>query len=390
MTLESHSALASLRLRWLLASIVGTGLLVAGYFLLHSEWSPQYAIRWVMLSAIIIGYEVVLVWRALPRNHRHAESQILPTLGLGNILTLARGFLLGLLGGFLFSPWPGGWLAWVPGILYTAAGIFDYLDGIAARKTNHATALGEYLDLEFDALGVLIAPLLGVWYGQLPIWYLLVSAARYLFAAGIWRLERQGKRVYNLTPSTNRRIFAGFQMGMVGIVLWPIFSPPGTWVVSTVFMLPFLVGFIRDWLVVSGKVTPESRAYIEWMGRFRAIATRWLPFGIRLAILGIGSAMGAAALLRIPVPDTPPLGSVEPGIWSLVLALSLIIGSGTAARAASLALLMLIGFFLLPHQLDWPLVLAAGAASIAILGSGAASVWRPEEYYLRRRFGGLE
>jgi len=37
-------------------------------------------------------------------NHLPGENKILPALGWGNLATLLRGFLIGFLAGFLFSP----------------------------------------------------------------------------------------------------------------------------------------------------------------------------------------------------------------------------------------------------------------------------------------------
>ena len=98
----------------------------------------------------------------------------------------ATRFALGLLAGFVFLPQPSGGLAWLPALLYTLAIMADYLDGYFARLTHHATVLGEILDIEFDALGILMATSLAVHYGQLPWWYLPIGLSRYLFLFGIW------------------------------------------------------------------------------------------------------------------------------------------------------------------------------------------------------------
>ena len=33
-------------------------------------------------------------------------------------------------------------------------------------------------------------------------------------------------------------------MGLLAVMLWPIFSPPGTHIAATLFALPFLAGFL--------------------------------------------------------------------------------------------------------------------------------------------------
>ena len=163
-----------------------------------------------------------MVGRYLDENKREGETAtsagsvqaVLPTFGWGNRLTLFRGLAISMVAGFLFSPWPNGWLAWLPMLLYTTADIADYLDGYLARITNHATALGERLDMEYDGLGMLIVSLLAVWYGQLPWWYLILGFARYLFVFGLWVRARRGLPSYDLPPSVHRRVFAGLPDGV--------------------------------------------------------------------------------------------------------------------------------------------------------------------------------
>ncbi|MGB5061590.1 MAG: CDP-alcohol phosphatidyltransferase family protein, partial [Candidatus Promineifilaceae bacterium] len=158
---------------------------------------PEYAPRWALLSGLMLAYVLALFWRNLPANHRQGETAVLPTLGLGNSLTLYRGLATALLTGFILSPWPGGFLAWIPAILYMTADIADYLDGYAARVAHHATRLGEILDMEYDGLSVLIVTLLAVWFGQLPLWYLPLGLARYLFVFGLWLRARRGLPIYD-------------------------------------------------------------------------------------------------------------------------------------------------------------------------------------------------
>jgi CDP-diacylglycerol--glycerol-3-phosphate 3-phosphatidyltransferase len=176
------ASLISLRRRWWLMASLYAPLLLLGYQLLRTEWHLAYAWRWAVMAAGVLAYELWLLWRGLKDNRLRGRSTLLPTLGAGNVLTLLRGLALGLLAGFLFSPWPPGRLAWMPALLYTLAIIADYLDGYLARITHRATVLGESLDIEFDALGMLIAISLAVHYDQLPWWYLLLGLSRYLVA----------------------------------------------------------------------------------------------------------------------------------------------------------------------------------------------------------------
>lgn len=171
---------------------------------------------------------------------------------------------IALLAGYLFHPWPQsrifpGQPSWAPGFIYIAASILDYLDGRVARMSNHESRLGAYLDINIDALGLLVAPLVAVWYGQLPIAYLSVSAAYYLFVIGIRLRRMYSKPVFELTPRPVARVIAGFQMGFVGIALLPVFSPPTTIFTAYIFMVPLLAGFLKDWCIVCGYIKPDHR-----------------------------------------------------------------------------------------------------------------------------------
>ncbi|NJN55524.1 MAG: CDP-alcohol phosphatidyltransferase family protein [Anaerolineae bacterium] len=162
---------------WWVTAVYGFTILIF-YVVWLRVWSCC-AGRWVVVTAVTASYCLWVVWRHLPENHRPGESVLLPRFGWGNRLTLLRGLCISLIAGFLFSPWPAGWVGWLPAILYTIADVADYLDGYAARITNHATRLGERLDMEFDGLGLAVVTLLAVWMGQLPGWYLLIGLARY-------------------------------------------------------------------------------------------------------------------------------------------------------------------------------------------------------------------
>lgn len=376
---QPATALARLRRQWLALALFYSALVVLAYLLLSEQWQPPYAARWAMLAGLALAAQLAMLWRRLPENHRPGETALLPTLGLANLLSLLRGLLLGLLAGFLFLPWPPGWLAWAPGILYTAAIVIDLLDGLAARLTNRATRLGAGLDTELDALGILIAPLLGVWYGQLPVWYLLASASRYLFVFGQWTRQRQGKPVYHLPPSATRRPLAGLQMGLISAVLWPILEPPATTIAATLIMAPFLVGFIRDWLVVSGRIDPDSAGYEKAHRQTATLLAHWLPPALRFALVALvtGLALGIW-------PGATALALFGP----LELALLALVALGVAGRLAAALLLIRVEIGL--AQIGFapgsgPLV--AVLCLLMLLGSGAFSIWQPEERILTHRLG---
>jgi CDP-diacylglycerol--glycerol-3-phosphate 3-phosphatidyltransferase len=245
--------LRRLRLRWIALSgiaAVATALAFGGLRILFAD---DLARRWLALSIPVLAYELALLWRFLPRN-RDGE-RLLPSFGPGTLLTFARGVLIAFLAGFLLLPQPTESLVWLPAALYGTAVLADYLDGVLARLTDHVTTLGARLDTEFDALGILIAPLLAVLYGQLPVWYLSVSAARYLFVFGTWLRRQRGLPVSDLPPRKSRRLLAGVQMAFLAVVLSPVVSPPVTTIVAVFVAAPFVAGFLRDWLYSSGRLS---------------------------------------------------------------------------------------------------------------------------------------
>jgi CDP-diacylglycerol--glycerol-3-phosphate 3-phosphatidyltransferase len=387
--------LASLRRSWWLIALVAGLLLWLGFYVLRATWLPSSARRWTLLAGGILAYELAFLWRGLEHNHRRDEAALLGTLGAGNTLTLARGLALGLLAGFLFSPWPPGGLAWVPTLLYTLAIIADYLDGYLARITRHSTLLGEKLDIEFDALGILIATSLAVHYRQLPWWYLLLGLSRYLFLFGMWWRKRQAKPVYNLPASNHRRTVAGFQMSILSVMLWPVLYPPATTLAGVASAIPFTASFIRDWLVVSGRLDPNSRPYLEARRKMSIMAVHWLPVVLRMSVVltmapliltALASAPARIAFFAWPGMPFPQLATTA--IIVIALPSVVMLTLGAAGRLAALGLLIASSANILVEELHlsngfW----LVSTIFLMLLGSGALSCWRPEDDFLSRRAG---
>ena len=213
--------------------------------------------QWILQALTVTLYVVGLLRYGLKWNHRPDHSNLISTLGYGTWLTIIRGALIAVLAGYLFQRWPilklsPGDYAWTPGLLYIAAAVLDFVDGRVARAYRHETRLGAFLDINFDALGLLIASLVAVWSNQLPVAYLSVGCAFYIYRTGIWLRKSLSKPVTEPGPWRGARIIAGMQMGFVGIALLPISGPPVTTLAAYVFMVPLLAGFIRDWMIVCG------------------------------------------------------------------------------------------------------------------------------------------
>ncbi len=254
---KSHGILSRLRARWWAAVGLCCLILLGGFLVFNLGRPRSNPCQWILQSTVIMVYVLALLRYGLDWNYHPHQKNLRPTLGYGTWLTIIRGALIAVLAGYLFQPWPQakflpGRLSWVPGLLYIAASILDYSDGRVARACRHETRLGEFLDINLDALGLLIAPLVAVWYGQLPPAYLSVGFAYYLYMAGIRLRIRLSKPVNKPGPWRGAKLIAGIQMGFVGIALLPILGPPVTTLTAYIVMLPLLAGFTRDWMIVCG------------------------------------------------------------------------------------------------------------------------------------------
>jgi CDP-diacylglycerol--glycerol-3-phosphate 3-phosphatidyltransferase len=236
-----------LRLQWGVVAIVAVASIAGGHLTLVRWDMPAVGLRWSLSAGVVLLYELAVLWRSLDHN-RHAETgRLLTSFGPATAITMGRGLLLAIVAGFLFIPRPTGAAAWVPGLTYGSAIGLDFLDGLVARRRDQPTQLGAILDLRFDTLGLFVAPLLGVLYGQLPVWYLSVAVAKPVCIGALSVRARRGRPANALPKSAINRWLAGLQMAVVTLALLPVIGPPLTSFTATAAMIPFLVQFGRDW-----------------------------------------------------------------------------------------------------------------------------------------------
>ncbi len=175
-------------------------------------------------------------------------------LGLANALTLLRGGLYAIVAGFVVVP-PDTDLAWVPAACYGLGVVLDRLDGVVARTVGTQTALGTRLDTAFDTFGFVVAPLVAVLWGRLPVWYLSLSAARYVYLAGLYWRRVRDRPVFDRPDSDLGKYLAGMQMVFLTVALAPGTPVDLVWMVSPAVLAPSLVVFGRDFLVASGRLS---------------------------------------------------------------------------------------------------------------------------------------
>ncbi|MFZ5809958.1 MAG: CDP-alcohol phosphatidyltransferase family protein [Chloroflexota bacterium] len=386
-------AMRALRRRWLAACACAGAYLFLMDRLLAIGWSGENRMRWLLAAGAVCVYILGVLWRALPENIRKGESVLLSSFGSGNTLTLARGILVSALAGFAFTPPPKGGLSWLPGLIYIFAGIADLFDGYLARKAQRVTHMGELLDMSLDGMGVLWASILLYHYGKIPAWILLVGAARYIYLGIEWLRKRWGKAVFVLPRSISRRALAGAQMGFLGAALLPVFTPAITTWAGVVFVVPFLIGFTRDTLIMSGILSDHQPASKSKAAFIFQQSIRWLPLLFRMILFFAVCWQFLAWRQSLPgflVPRTPLGEAHQHFLWMTAFYLLgvTLTTSGILGRFGGMLNLIAVGLqqMILPGGVLPALILIC-ASGIFFLGSGALSIWQPEDRLIERRLG---
>jgi phosphatidylglycerophosphate synthase len=172
--------------------------------------------------------------------------------GPANRVTLARGTLVGgvtalVVDGLVHGGLSGARLV-VLVVIASVALSLDLVDGWVARRTNSVSELGARLDMELDALLILVLSVLVA--VSLGPWVLLIGLMRYLFVlAG----SRYPWLVGPLPPSRARKVVAAVQ----GVVLVAAVVPalPVALAVAAVLaaLLSLLWSFGRDTLWLAAR-----------------------------------------------------------------------------------------------------------------------------------------
>lgn len=378
----------SLGMSWWATALASACTLIVFNLFLSFHW--RIPLDWVrfVVPLLPLVYVLAALRSGLPLNHRPGETKVLAHLGMANGITVVRGVLVSVLA--CFWNWPATIpfsihysFAWLPGVIYITAALLDLADGIVARHTDRVTRLGERLDTLFDALGLLTAVLTGIALKQLPLTYLAVALAYYVFRAGIRVRRRTGRLVIPLTPRPAARLIAGFNMGFLATTLLPIYRPPATTMGAMVFMIPFLAGFLRDWLVVSGRIEAGSSHPAPWEEKWRCLFRERLPVVLRAVMLLSFLAALEKSAAFFSGNAGGPFDIFGPMARSTLLLSVVMVSLGVMGRLAALPILLLSGLWISRQGSDpmWCLLMVA-AAAVLITGSGALSLWRPEERFL--------
>ena len=363
-----------------LPGLFGFGLLWVVFLILGYSISWKMGLQWLLQAGLLWTWVWYLTWNRSDLNRTSPDSPLLNNLGWANRLTLLRGYLIALTGGFLFQQDISGLVSWIPGLLYGAAAILDRVDGFVARKSKQTTLLGAELDTVFDALGLLVAPLLAIAMGKIHWSYLSLSFAFYFFQWGIYWRRKHGLAIYPLMPSQLRRVLAGFQMGFVALALLPCFAAEQTLVCGFAFLIPVLVGFIVDWLVVSGRINVESIRTTTFFSRLLKISRTIFQPGLRI-FLFIGSLF---MLYRVDIFSASP-GKEVFLMLSFVLGISLVL-LGSAGRVGALIVLLLLAGSAEPMT-GLGIALLCSGSWLLLLGTGRFSLWQWDDVWVNRQDG---
>jgi CDP-diacylglycerol--glycerol-3-phosphate 3-phosphatidyltransferase len=356
------------------AAALGFLLLGIGFTALARALPAPAACGWFALASSGWIYFIFLLWTNLEQNRVEA-GPVFDTLGPANLLTIGRAALMASFMGFLAIARPHGAPAWLPGSLYLAAALPDFVDGILARRTGRVTRLGEILDLNVDSAGVFAAAVLAVRYGIVPWWYLPIGLARYLFVIGVRLRGRFGLPVRELPPSIRRRGFAALKMGFMFVVLFPVFGPPATHLAAAAFGAPFAVGFLWDWGLVTGRIRPGTGGPDS--AAVRAV-TEYLPVLLRAAAVWL-TWLVAGPLLSVPEAS---------GIGLLQIGTGVLIGLGVTTHTAAMLAAGLLGAGqnLVPLDASGRLLVFV-LVGLIFLGGGRFALLAVEERLVARQIG---
>ena len=363
-----------------LPGLFGFGLLGIIFMILGYSTNWRLSSQWLLQAALLWAWVWYLTWKRADLNRTSPDSPLLNKLGWANRLTLLRGYLIALTGGFLFQPEIHGFVSWIPGLLYGVAAILDRVDGFVARRSKQTTLLGAELDTVFDALGLLVVPLLAIAMGKIHWSYLSLSFAFYIFNGGIYWRRTHGLIIYPLMPSQLRRVLAGFQMGFVALALLPCFAAEKTVVCGFAFLIPVLLGFIIDWLVVSGRIDVESIKVRNFFLRLSNTSRTIFQPCLRIFIF-IGSLF---MLYQVDIFSAPP-GTEVFLTLSFVLGISMIL-LGSAGRVGALIVLLLLAGSAAPIT-PLNIALLCSCSWLLLLGTGRFSLWQWDDVWVNRQDG---
>ncbi|MET0279516.1 MAG: CDP-alcohol phosphatidyltransferase family protein [Steroidobacteraceae bacterium] len=299
---------------------------VVSAFLLsaHAGTGPLYLPRTLLL---LVGgaLGLLLLWL------RDAGSHPFARLGPANQVTILRGGLVLLLPALLAEP-ASPQLALAATVLTAVAATLDSLDGALARRTGMSSRFGSRLDMETDALLILLLCLLAWHFQRAGAWILVAGLLRYAFVAASLALPWLQRPLYE---SRRRKSVAAVQMALLIAVLFPPLPALAALLFAVVPVVALLVSFGIDvWWLWQRRAEPLAAD----TGDGRA------ALALLVALVMLNGALTFHNVWPTPYVHWPGELSVEIAALLLILALwSMRRGQLPAKLPAVLAVLVLLG-----------------------------------------------
>jgi len=209
---------------------------------LQAGWSLAHVLSGLGGYAIVAGLVATLATWHLGR-----------AFGLANQITLLRAGLGCLVGGALLAHGGALALGWPLAALIASALALDALDGWLARRFGLATRFGARLDLEVDALLLLLLALL-VWQSdRVEAWVLAIGLMRYAFVAA-GRLVPALRAP--LPPSRRRQAVCALQGVVLLACLLPPVPPSAAKMLVALALLALALSFAADLLRLLARTAP--------------------------------------------------------------------------------------------------------------------------------------
>lgn len=171
-------------------------------------------------------------------------------MGAGNRVTLARLVLVCLVGSAIAVPSEalGDRFVWALVPIATLAALLDALDGSIARATGSVSAFGARLDMEADALFVLILSVLLWRLDKAGVWVVAIGGMRYAFLAAMLIVPRLRRA---LPPSQRRQTICVVQIVALIVAMAPVVPPLAATLLAAAALALLVWSFAVDiaWLL---------------------------------------------------------------------------------------------------------------------------------------------
>ena len=236
-------------------AVVGLGLgslcLVVGAAVLRGVRGPVVSRQFLVVGGVVlVGFALV---GAVLRQQIRSQAGSQPVT-LATWVTLSRGVLGAVFAGLAAAVGfdGAGAVAWLPGLVFGLAAALDRVDGWLARTRDERTPLGDRLDIETDAILVLLGAAAVVDAGLAPAAFLAVGLARYLLL-----LEHAVQRYRGRTVGgEHRRWLNRLAYVVLVVTVWlatlPVTESATTRPLLSVVAALFLANFLRSWWATGG------------------------------------------------------------------------------------------------------------------------------------------